>query len=123
MTVTTEKSILEQDDLLNNNPDLKYPSLLVVTENGFGKHTFLGQYRKTARAANGVKTLNMTTKTGKPVLIQILYGGEEKLVITTKNGITICLDPNQIPQVGRVSQGVKLIKLDGGDNVISGGLG
>ncbi len=102
--------------------DKKFPSLLVVTENGFAKHTYLPEYRKTARAAGGVKTLNMTTKTGKPVMVQVLTGEEENLIITTKEGITIAIDPNSISQFGRNSQGVKAIKLEAKDFVVSGSL-
>jgi DNA gyrase subunit A len=100
----------------------KYPSLLVITENGFGKHTYLPEFRKTARAASGVKTLKMTKKTGKPVMIQVLTGTEENLIITTKDGVTIAIDPNSISQFGRNSQGVKAIKLDNKDIVVSGSL-
>ena len=102
--------------------DKKFPSLLVITENGFAKHTYLPQFRKTSRAASGVKTLNMTTKTGKPVMIQVLKGDEENLIITTKDGITIAIDPNTISQFGRSSQGVKAIKLDNKDKVVSASL-
>ena len=99
-----------------------YPSLLVITEKGYGKQTFLAEYRKTSRAASGVKTLNMTTKTGKPILVRILNGEEESMVVTTKNGITIRIDPSDISQLGRSTQGVKVIKLEPKDLVVSGGI-
>jgi len=98
----------------------EYPSILVITEKGFGKQTKLSDYRQTNRAAGGVKTLNMTTKTGAPVLVQIMYGNEEDLILTTKNGITIKIDPNMLSQLGRNTQGVKVIKLEAGDKVVSG---
>ena len=113
------------DDTTTSNDevlDKKFPSLLVITENGFAKHTYLPEFRKTSRAASGVKTLNMTTKTGKPVMIQVLKGDEENLIITTKDGITIAIDPNTISQFGRSSQGVKAIKLDNKDKVVSASL-
>lgn len=100
----------------------EFPSLLVITENGFGKQTKLSEFRKTNRAASGVKTLKMTKKTGKPVIVEILYGTEEDLIITTKNGITIRLNPEKIPQIGRSTQGVKVINLDKKDEVVSGGV-
>lgn len=99
-----------------------YPSLLVVTEKGYGKQTYLAEYRKTSRAASGVKTLNMTKKTGKPVLVRILSGVEENLIVTTSNGITIRVNPEDISQLGRSTQGVKIIKLEPKDSVVSGGV-
>ncbi len=100
--------------------DKAYPSLLVVTENGFGKQTYLDGYRKTKRAAGGVKTLNMTKKTGKPVLVQILDGQEESLIVTTKKGVTIRISPEDISQLGRNTQGIKVIRLHKSDSVVSG---
>ncbi len=99
-----------------------YPSLLVITEKGFGKQSHLGEYRKTSRAASGVKTLNMTKKTGKPILVRILEGNEENLIVTTKNGVTIRITPEDISQLGRNTQGVKTIRLDDNDMVVSGGV-
>jgi DNA gyrase subunit A len=98
----------------------QYPSLLVITENGFGKQTYLAEYRKTNRAAGGVKTLNMSKKTGHPVLVQILGGEEENLIVTTRNGVTIRIAPEEISQLGRSTQGVKVIRLDDKDTVVSG---
>jgi DNA gyrase subunit A len=106
----------------SSNYIFEYPSLLVITEKGFGKQTKLTDYRKTNRAASGVKTLNMTKKTGEPVIVEILDGSQESLIITTKNGITIRLETSKIPQIGRSTQGVKVINLDKGDLVISGGV-
>jgi DNA gyrase subunit A len=96
-----------------------FPSLLVITENGFGKQTDLAEFRQTNRGASGVKTLKLTEKTGRPVAVQILHGHETSLIVTTKNGVTIRLDPNEINQFGRVTQGVKLIKLDDSDRVVT----
>ncbi len=97
-----------------------YPSLLVVSENGYGKHTHLSEFRKTSRGAKGVKTLNMTSKTGKPVVVQILNGEESNLILTTKNAITIAIDPVTISQLGRNTQGVKAIKVNEGDILMTG---
>jgi DNA gyrase subunit A len=97
-----------------------YPSLLVITEKGYGKQTYLAEYRKTSRAASGVKTLNMTKKTGKPVIVTILDGTEENLIVTTTNGITIRVTPEDISQLGRSTQGVKIIRLEDKDSVVSG---
>lgn len=100
--------------------DRDYPSLLVVTANGFGKQTHLSDYRRTSRGAKGVKTLNMTMKTGLAVIVQILTGSETDLFVTTKNGITIRVSLDQVPQIGRSTQGVKIIRLEEGDEVVSG---
>lgn len=113
----------KEDEALIKNISKKkkqYPSLLVITENGFGKQTHLAEYRKTNRAASGVKTLNMTKKTGKPVLVQILGGNEESLIVTTKNGITIRVDPADISQLGRSTQGIKIIRVLTKDFVVAG---
>lgn len=113
----------KQEPLLESESAPKerlYPSLLVITSNGYGKQTYLGEYRKTNRAAGGVKTLNMTKKTGMPILVQIVTGNEEELVITTKKGITIKMSLSEISQLGRSTQGVKVIKLDKDDLVVSG---
>jgi len=99
-----------------------YPSLLVITEEGFGKQTALEEYRTTNRGTSGVKTLNMTTKTGKPVIVQVLYGQEETLFVTTKKGITIRVSPEAISQLGRATQGIKIIKLEKRDSVVSGSI-
>jgi DNA gyrase subunit A len=110
--------------ILDTEENLKkakqFPSLLVVTEKGFGKQTYLGEYRRTNRAASGVKTLNMTEKTGQPILVQIMGGEEESLIVTTRNGITIRISPTEISQLGRNTQGIKIIRLDEGDAVVSG---
>ncbi len=112
----------ENEALIKDENEKQYPSLLVVTENGFGKHSYLEDFRRTSRAASGVKTLNMTKKTGKPVFVQVMHGDEESLIITTKKGITINLRPEDMTQLGRNTQGVKVIKLDKDDKVVSGGL-
>lgn len=112
---TSSNALIE--DKVNSK---EYPSLLVVTENGFGKQTHLGGYRKTKRAAGGVKTLNMTVKTGKPVLVEILAGDEESLIVTTKKGTTIRISPAEISQLGRNTQGIKVIRLHSNDQVVSG---
>ena len=117
-----EKETIDEALIPDGTKQKEYPSLLVITESGYGKQTYLDGYRKTNRAASGVKTLNMTKKTGRPVLIQILKGDEESLIVTTKNGVTIRIDPADISQIGRNSQGVKIIRLDDKDIVVSGGV-
>jgi DNA gyrase subunit A len=122
MTNTGNTPSSTQTTLFTTKGDKQFPSLMVITENGYGKSTYLGNYRKTARAAGGVKNLNTTKKTGKPIMVKILFGEEETLFVTTKQGITIRLSPEEVPQLGRNTQGVKIIKLDDKDFVVSGGV-
>ncbi|MFI5154863.1 MAG: DNA gyrase subunit A [Chitinophagales bacterium] len=94
----------------------KNKTVLVVSEKGFGKRTARDEYRITNRGGKGVKTINVTEKTGK--LVGIL-GVQEKqdLMITCKTGITIRMPMSGISEQGRATQGVKLIRLDEGDEI------
>ncbi|MFI5124081.1 MAG: DNA gyrase subunit A [Chitinophagales bacterium] len=98
------------------NKDDKSRTVLVVSENGYGKRTPVEEYRVTNRGGKGVKTINVTEKTGK--LVGILDVMEkEDLMITCKSGITIRMPVNGISELGRATQGVKLIRLDEGDGI------
>ncbi len=91
-------------------------TILVVSEKGFGKRTAVDEYRITNRGGKGVKTINVTEKTGS--LVGILYVTEkEDLIITCKSGVTIRTGIVDIRAAGRATQGVTLIKLDGGDEI------
>ena len=91
-------------------------TVLVVSEKGFGKRTAIDEYRITNRGGKGVKTINVTEKTGR--LVDILYVTEkEDLIITCKSGITIRTGIADIREAGRATQGVKLIRLDEGDEI------
>lgn len=91
-------------------------TVLVVSEKGFGKRTAVDEYRYTNRGGKGVKTINVTEKTGK--LVGILDVDEkEDLMITCKSGVTIRMKVADISEQGRATQGVKLIKLDEGDEI------
>ena len=92
--------------------------LLVVTENGYGKKTNIEEYRQTKRGSKGVKTLNITEKNGKIVSFKST-DNDSDLMIITDNGIIIRLDVGSISQMGRVTQGVKLINLKDGSKVAS----
>ena len=91
-------------------------SVMVVSEKGFGKRTGLEEYRITNRGGKGVKTINVTEKTG--TLIAIL-GVEDThdLMITCKSGITIRMAVGDIREAGRATQGVRLIRLDESDEI------
>ncbi|MBS1934860.1 MAG: DNA gyrase subunit A, partial [Bacteroidetes bacterium] len=96
--------------------DDKSKTVLVVSEKGFGKRTPKDEYRITNRGGKGVKTINVTDKTGK--LVGILDVNEkEDLMITCKSGVTIRMPVKGISEQGRATQGVKLIRLDDGDEI------
>jgi DNA gyrase subunit A len=91
-------------------------TVLVVSEKGFGKRTPVDEYRITNRGGKGVKTISVTEKTGK--LVGILdVKPEEDLMITCISGVTIRMSVNTISEQGRATQGVKLIKLNDGDEI------
>jgi len=105
------------------NKEDKSKTVLVVSEKGYGKRTFLddpetgeANYRITNRGGKGVKTINVTSKTGG--LVGLLDVTEkEDLMITCVSGITIRMPISQISEQGRATQGVKLIKVDEGDEI------
>ncbi|MCH5166808.1 MAG: DNA gyrase subunit A [Erysipelotrichales bacterium] len=85
-------------------------NILVVTKNGFGKKTFVSEYRMTKRGSKGVKALSVTDKNGALVAHKVV-NNEIDLMIITDSGMLIRLPIDQISQLGRVTQGVKLINL------------
>lgn len=91
-------------------------TVLVVSEKGYGKRTPVDEYRITNRGGKGVKTINVTEKTGKLVGLMDV-ASEEDLIITCKSGITIRMKVAHISELGRATQGVKLIRIDGGDEI------
>ena len=93
-------------------------TVLVVSEKGYGKRTDLEDYRVTNRGGKGVKTLQITEKTGQLVAIKSVVDGDE-LMIITKNGITIRMSVNDLRVMGRATQGVKLIRLGDDDDIAS----
>ncbi len=91
--------------------DPEAETIMVVSEQGYGKRTDLEDYRKTNRGAKGVKTLNITEKTGKLVAIKSVTD-ENDLMIINKSGITIRLKVSDVRVMGRATQGVRLINLE-----------
>jgi DNA gyrase subunit A len=91
-------------------------TVLVVSEKGYGKRTPVDEYRYTNRGGKGVKTINVTDKTGSLVgLLDVLPN--EDIMITCKSGVTIRMPVSGISEQGRATQGVKLIRLDEGDEI------
>ena len=91
-------------------------TVLVVSEKGFGKRTPIEEYRITNRGGKGVKTINVTDKTGSLVGILDVHQKED-LMITCRSGVTIRMPANGISEQGRATQGVKLIRVDEGDEI------
>jgi DNA gyrase subunit A len=91
--------------------DLETESVMVVSEQGYGKRSEIEDYRKTNRGGKGVKTLNITDKTGKLVAIKSVTDDND-LMIINKSGITIRLSLSDIRIMGRATQGVRLINLE-----------
>ena len=91
-------------------------TVLVVSEKGYGKRTPVDEYRYTNRGGKGVKTINVTDKTGSLVGILDVEDTQD-IMITCKSGVTIRMPVSGVSEQGRATQGVKLIKLDEGDEI------
>ena len=114
---------IEEDDevvgMITYDPtaeDAVAHSILVVSENGFGKRSDFDEYRKTNRGGKGVKTLNITEKTGSLVAMKNVTD-ENDLMIINKSGLTIRMAVSDIRVAGRATQGVKLINIKEGDSI------
>lgn len=105
-----------------NKEDINETQLLVVTENGYGKRTKLvdddGEdvYRITNRGGKGVKTLNITEKTGALISINAVTDADD-LMIINKSGLTIRMEVSDLRVMGRATQGVRLINIKGNDSI------
>jgi DNA gyrase subunit A len=93
--------------------------LLVVMENGYGKKTDIKEYRLQKRGGTGIKTANITSKTGEIIYSTILIGGEEDLIVISQKGHVIRTNISSIPKLSRATQGVRIMKLDDNDKVAS----
>ena len=98
--------------------DTERETVMVVSEQGYGKRSAIDDYRMTNRGGKGVKTLNVTDKTGKVVAIKAVTD-ENDLMIINKSGITIRLKMADVRVMGRATQGVKLINLEKRNDTIS----
>ena len=92
--------------------------VLVLSENGYGKRTDLDEYRITNRGGKGVKTINITDKTGDLISIQAV-NDDNDLMIINRSGVTIRTEVSQIRLAGRATQGVRIINLRDGDAIAS----
>ena len=91
-------------------------TVLVVSEKGYGKRTLIDDYRVTNRGGKGVKTINITDKTGHLIAIKNVTD-DNQLMIINKSGITIRMGMEELRIMGRATQGVRLIKLDEEDEI------
>ena len=91
-------------------------SILVVSANGYGKRSDFDEYRKTNRGSKGVKTINITDKTGDLIAIKNVTDADD-LMIITKSGLTIRMAVSDIRVAGRATQGVRLINIKEGDSI------
>ena len=114
---------IEEDDevigmvsLSPDDPEAQGKTILVVSENGFGKRSEPDEYRITNRGAKGVKTINITEKTGKLVAIKAV-SEDNDLMIINKSGLVIRMSVSDIRVAGRATQGVKLINIRQGDSI------
>ncbi|MDD2425846.1 MAG: DNA gyrase subunit A [Bacteroidales bacterium] len=115
-------SISEDDEVIGmicvntSLTEAEKPHILVVSENGYGKRSLLEDYRITNRGGKGVKTLNITEKTGSLIAIKDVTDDND-LMIINKSGVTIRMEVSSVRVAGRATQGVKLINIREGDMI------
>jgi DNA gyrase subunit A len=102
--------------MISVDPNNEELSILVVSEKGYGKRSALEEYRMTNRGGKGVKTLQVTEKTGYLATIKSVNAADS-LMITNKSGITIRISVDDMRIMGRATQGVKVIRIDEGDAI------
>ena len=107
-----ENEIVIGAEVINDEQE----QVLIVTENGYGKKTPISEYRKTHRGSKGVKTVNITEKTGNLVALK-KNAEKEDLIIITDSGMTIRISADQISSLSRNTQGVRLINLKNNQKV------
>ncbi|OGC46832.1 DNA gyrase subunit A [candidate division WWE3 bacterium RIFCSPHIGHO2_12_FULL_38_15] len=122
--VTGIKLTKKQDDYVVGmvviSKESKKDNLIVVTEGGYGKRTPLDEYKVQGRGGTGILTYKITEKTGKLIAAQAMpKKAETDILIATLSGKVIRLSTDQIPTLGRATQGVRLIRLETGDKVTS----
>ena len=111
-----ENDVRTMGRVSTNDPQTE--TIMVVSENGYGKRSEVEDYRKTARGAKGVKTLAITEKTGRLVAIKVVTD-ENDLMIINKSGVLIRLKVADVRVMGRATQGVRLINLAKKNDVIA----
>jgi len=99
----------------------KDAALLVVMSKGYGKHTAIGEYKVQGRGGSGIKTAEVTPKTGDIIGAKVLTGDfkEDEIVVISKKGQVIRISIGEIRSLGRATQGVRIMKLYEGDSIAS----
>jgi len=98
--------------------DTEEDSLLTITENGYGKRTRVGDYRKTKRGAKGVMTIRTSDRNGKVVAVRKVHDDFE-LIVTSESGMVIRMPVSDIREIGRATQGVRIMRIKDTDKVIT----
>jgi len=104
-------------DVISKNLKDKEQALLVVSENGYGKKTSLADFKIQKRSGSGIKCASITQKTGAVMASRILSPEIEELVVISKKGQVIRTTVDEIPALGRSTQGVRIMKLRAGDSI------
>lgn len=102
--------------------DAKSAALLIIMSNGYGKKTPLSEYKVQGRGGSGIKTADVTAKTGEIIGATVLIGAEakdEELVVISKKGQVIRISAGEIPSLSRATQGVRIMKMRAGDSIAS----
>ena len=108
----------EGDQVVSLDKIREDATVLTITENGFGKRTAIDQYREQSRAGKGIKAMNITDETGPIVSMMVLPAGLDLMLITNE-GTIIRIPLDSISVVGRVTKGVRLMRLDEGSKIVS----
>ncbi len=95
------------------------PTLMVISENGYGKRTDVDEYKLQNRGGSGIKTANVTAKTGPLMAAKVFPSSEAEIVAISKKSQVIRVDAHEIPVLGRQTQGVRIMKLREGDSIAS----
>ncbi len=122
MDIVTKSEIRSTKSETNSKsqPPSSKQYLLVVTENGYGKRTDIKEYRMQGRGGSGIKTVNVTPKTGELVGAWVTKEGEEEdLIVISRKGHVIRTEISQVPKLSRATQGVRVMRLEEGDKVAS----
>lgn len=106
-------------DIISANKEAQSANLLVIMENGYGKQTNLKEYKKQKRGGSGIKTANITSKTGSIIAARILSGDEKDLIAISEKGQVIRTPLQSVSVLGRATQGVRVMKLEAGDRIAS----
>ncbi|MBI2640681.1 MAG: DNA gyrase subunit A [Candidatus Sungbacteria bacterium] len=119
MRLKKTDEVVGMDVVSNQLPVTSNRKLLVVMENGYGKHTLIKQFKKQRRGGSGIKCAKITPKTGQAVGARIIGEEETELIAISRKGQVIHTTLSTIPTLGRATQGVRIMKMDPGDAVAS----